>query len=171
MLPLCPSNHVLQPLRSVPHRRDELGPQPEKTESGKARVTWRKEAFRQLQSRLLEDEIRDQRTEIQGAGHGLLCAPVLRIHTGAPPPQTQKPAAKRSSWPSSCLGLSSWTCGLYSVSLDKIPPRPSVLLARTPGLVTVFCPGFSRTAGGREGVGAALPLRWEWKVGHSVGGS
>lgn len=56
-------------------------------------MTWRKEAFRQPQWRLLEDEIREQRTAIQ-----------LGMDTGAPLPQTQKPAGKRSSGPSRLPG-------------------------------------------------------------------
>ena len=110
-------------------------------------MTWRKEAFRQPQWRLLEDEIREQRTAIQGTA--LLCSGCTRGLRCRRPRSLQ---ASEVPGHLGCPGLNSWTCGLYSISPDKIPPRPSVLLARTPGLIRVFLPRFQARCWGRRKV-------------------
>lgn len=89
-----PSNHIKQPHRSVPHRRAEPGPQPEKR-VGKSKSDVEKGG---LQTATVQASgRRDQGAKNGDPGHG---APVLRMHTGAPLPQTQKPTGKRSSGPS-----------------------------------------------------------------------
>lgn len=106
-------------------------------------------------------------------GHRPLCAPVPRIQTGASASWTQKPAAKPSSQPSGCLGLSARpvvpTAQAWMESHFSPPCSWRGLTA--PGFLAVFHLGFGCTAGGREGIVAAMPLRREWKVGHRVGRS
>ena len=90
----------------------------QRKELGRARVTWRKEAFRQPQWRLLEDEIREQRTAIQGTA--LLCS---RCTQGLRCRRPRSLQASEVPGHLGCPGLNSWTCRLYSISRDKIPPR------------------------------------------------
>ena len=140
----------------------------QRKKSGRARVTWRKEAFRQPQWRLLEDEIREQRPAVQGTV--LLCSGrTLELRRRRP----RSPQASEVPGHLGCPGLSFWTCGLYSISPDKIPPWPSVLLARTPpGLIRVSLPRFQAHCWGKEeGVVAARLLRQEWTAGRGVGGT
>lgn len=139
----------------------------QRKELGRARVTWRKEAFRQPQWRLLEDEIREQRTAIQGTA--LLCS---RCTQGLRCRRPRSLQASEVPGHLGCPGLNSWTCRLYSISRDKIPPRPSVWLARTPGLIRVVLSRFHAHCWGKEeGVVAARALRREWTAGRGVGGS
>lgn len=165
-LPLRPSSHVQQPLRSVLHSRVKLGPQPEKTQSQKTQERHEKGGIQTATVRAP-----GRRSQgVKNRSRRWLLSPGCKLELHH---QTQKPAVKPSSRPSGCLGLSPRACGFYSTSLDRIPSCPpfSWRGLAAPGLLAVFCPGFSGTAGGREGIVAAMPLRWEWKVGCRVGRS